>query len=49
VQYNQYQLKKKLEAQRLQKQLDTEKKALEDAQESARKGGFGSAVYDPVN
>jgi hypothetical protein len=49
VQYNQYQLKKRQEAQRLQKQLDNEKKALEDAQESARKAGFGSAVYDPVN
>jgi len=49
VQYNQYQLKKQQEAQRLQKQLETEKKALEDAQESARKAGFGSGVYDPVN
>ena len=49
VQYNQYQLKKQQEAQRLQKQLDSEKKALGDAQESARKAGFGSAVYDPVN
>ena len=48
VQYNQYQLKKQEEAQRLQKQLDTEKKALGDAQESARKAGFGSAVYDPA-
>jgi hypothetical protein len=49
VQYNQYQLKKQQEAQRLQKQLDSEQKALGDAQESARKAGFGSAVYDPVN
>jgi hypothetical protein len=48
VQYNQYQLKKQQEAQRLQKQLDTEKKALADAQEYARKAGFGSAVYDPT-
>jgi hypothetical protein len=47
VQYNQYQMKKQQEAQRLQKQLDTEKKALGDAQESARKDGFGTAVYDP--
>lgn len=47
VQYNQYQLKKQQEAQRLQRQLDTEKKSMEDAQESARKAGFGSAVYDP--
>ncbi len=49
VQYNQYQLKKQQEAQRLQKQLETEEKALGDAQESARKDGFGSAVYDPGN
>jgi predicted RNase H-like nuclease (RuvC/YqgF family) len=47
VQYNQYQLKKQQEAQRLQKQLDGEKKTLENMQESARKAGFGSAVYDP--
>jgi hypothetical protein len=47
VQYNQYQLKKQQEAQRMQKQLDGEKKALSDAQEGARKAGFGSAVYDP--
>jgi hypothetical protein len=49
VQYNQYQLKKQQEAQRLQKHLDTEKKTLVDAQESARKDGFGTAVYDPGN
>ncbi|MGH9546068.1 MAG: hypothetical protein ACRD23_12740 [Terriglobales bacterium] len=49
VQYNQYQLKKQEEAQRLQKQLETEKKALGDAQDAARKNGFGSAVYDPGN
>jgi hypothetical protein len=47
VQYNQYQLKKQQEAQRLQKQLDGEKKALGDAQEAARRAGFGSVVYDP--
>lgn len=47
VQYNQYQLKKQQAAERMQKQLDTEKKALGDAQEAARKAGFGSAVYDP--
>jgi hypothetical protein len=47
VQYNQHQLKKQQEAQRMQKQLDGEKKQLEDAQESARKAGFGTAVFDP--
>jgi hypothetical protein len=49
VQYNEYQLKKQQEAQRMQKQLETEKKSLGNAQESARKAGFGSAVYDPAN
>src|SRR5437868_4361734 len=47
VQYNQYQLKKQQEAQRMKKQLDGEKKTLGNMQESARKAGFGSAVYDP--
>ena len=47
VQYNQYQLKKQQEAQRMKKQLDGEKKTLEHMQESARKAGFGSAIYDP--
>jgi hypothetical protein len=47
VEYNQYQLKKQQEAQRMQKQLDGEKKALQNMQESARKAGFGSAVYEP--
>jgi hypothetical protein len=47
VQYNQYQAKKQEEAQRMQKQLDEQKKKLADMQESARREGFGSAVYDP--
>lgn len=47
VQFNQQQLKKQQEAQRLQKQLDSEKNALSSAQDSARKAGFGTAVYDP--
>jgi hypothetical protein len=49
VQYNQHQLKKQQEAQRMQKQLDSEKAALSNAQDSARKAGFGTAVYDPEN
>ena len=32
---------------KLQKQLDAEKKKLADMQESARKAGFGNAVYEP--
>lgn len=47
VEYNQAQLRKQQESARLQKQWDEQKKKLEDMQESARKAGFGSAVYDP--
>jgi hypothetical protein len=49
AQFNQYQLKKQQEAQRMQKQLEGEKKQLEKAQDSARKAGFGTAIYDPSN
>ena len=31
----------------MQKQLEEEKKKLDDMQESARKEGFGNSVYDP--
>lgn len=47
VQYNQHQLKKQEQVERLQKQLEKEKKKLADMQEAARKEGFGNAVYDP--
>ena len=47
VQYNQRQVQKQDEVQRMQKLLDERKKQLEDMQESARKAGLGSAVYDP--
>jgi hypothetical protein len=47
AEYNQHQAKKQQEVERLQKQLEEQKKKLEDMQESARKAGFGSAVYDP--
>jgi predicted RNase H-like nuclease (RuvC/YqgF family) len=47
VQYNQRQVQKQDEVQRLQKQLDEQKKQLEDMQESARKAGLGSSVYEP--
>ena len=47
VRYNQHQIEKQDEAQRLQKQLDEQKKKLEDMQESARRAGLGSSVYDP--
>jgi chromosome segregation ATPase len=47
VQYNQRQVQKQDEVQRMQKQLDEQKQKLEDMQESARKAGLGSSVYEP--
>ena len=47
VQYNERQLKKQEEVQRMQKQLEDEKKKLDDMQDSAHKEGFGNSVYDP--
>jgi TolA-binding protein len=47
VQYNERQVRKQEEVQRMQKQLDEQKKQLEAMQESARKAGLGSSVYDP--
>jgi predicted RNase H-like nuclease (RuvC/YqgF family) len=47
AEYNQLQLKKQQQAERLQKQLDDMKQKLESTQEAARKAGFGNAVYDP--
>jgi anionic cell wall polymer biosynthesis LytR-Cps2A-Psr (LCP) family protein len=47
VQYNERQIHKQDEVERLQKQLAEQKKKLEDMQESARKAGLGSSVYEP--
>ena len=47
VQYNQHQLRKQQEADRMENQLDQAKKRFADLQEQARKAGFGSSVYDP--
>lgn len=47
MQYNQHQLRKQQEARQMQKQLDEQKKKLEDMQEAARREGFGNKVYDP--
>ena len=47
VQYNQSQLHKQQDAERMQKQLDDAKKNLAEMQDKARKAGFGSSVYDP--
>jgi len=47
VQYNERQVEKQGQVQRMQDQLDQQKKQLEDMQESARKAGLGSSVYEP--
>jgi uncharacterized protein YukE len=47
VEYNKVQAEKQKEVQRLQGQLDELQKNLEHMQESARKAGFGSSVWDP--
>lgn len=47
VQHNERQELKQEQVQRIQGQLDQQKKQLEDMQEAARKDGFGNAVYDP--
>lgn len=47
VEYNKSQAQKQQEVQRLQGQLDEQKKNLEQMQETARKAGFGSSVWDP--
>jgi hypothetical protein len=47
MEYNKVQVEKQKEVQRLQGQLDEYQKSLEQMQESARKAGFGSSVWDP--
>ncbi len=47
VQWNERQREKQQQAERMQAQLQEEKKRLEEMQESARQQGYGSSVYDP--
>jgi hypothetical protein len=47
VGWNERQREKQQQVERMQAQLEEEKKRLEDMQESARKQGFGNSVYDP--
>jgi hypothetical protein len=47
VQWNERQREKQQQVERIQAQLEDMKKQLEDMQESARKQGYGSSVYDP--
>jgi len=47
VEYNQLQMQKQEQAQKMRTDLDNQKHQLEEMQESCRRAGFGSAVYDP--
>jgi hypothetical protein len=47
VQWNERQKEKQQQVERMQAQLDGEKKRLEEMQESARKQGYGNSVYEP--
>jgi predicted RNase H-like nuclease (RuvC/YqgF family) len=47
VQWNEHQVEKQDEVQRMQSELEQQKKRLEDMQEAARKQGYGNSVYEP--
>jgi len=47
VAWNEHQKEKQQQVERIQVQLEDQKKQLEEMQDSARKQGYGSAVYDP--
>lgn len=47
VEWNEHQKEKQDGVEVMKQQLDEQQKRLEDLQESARKQGFGSAVYEP--
>ena len=47
AQHNEMQIEKLASVQRMQEQLDQQKERLQDMQESARKAGLGSSVYEP--
>jgi hypothetical protein len=46
VQYNEHQVQKQEEVQRMQAELEQQKKQLEGMQEAARKEGYGNSVYE---
>lgn len=47
AEYNKKQAQKQQDVERMQTQYDEQKRDLEQAQENARKAGYGSAVWDP--
>jgi hypothetical protein len=47
VEWNQHQQEKQQQLDGMKAQLEQQQKALEDAQDAARRDGYGSSVYDP--
>jgi len=47
VKWNERQREKRQQVERMQAQMSDQKKRLDEMQESARKQGYGSSVYDP--
>jgi predicted ribosome quality control (RQC) complex YloA/Tae2 family protein len=47
VGWNERQREKQQRVERMQAQLQEQKRRLEEMQDSARKQGYGSSVYDP--
>lgn len=47
VEWNQRQQEKQQQVESMKAQLELRQKALDDAQDSARRDGYGSSVYDP--
>jgi len=47
VRWNQRQIEKQHEVERLETQLNEQKKRLEEMQETAKRQGYGNSVYDP--
>ena len=47
VEWNEHQKQKQEQVERMQAQLEEQKKRLDEMQEAARQQGYGSSVYDP--
>jgi len=47
VEWNEHQVEKQQKVEQLRGQLDEKKKQLEEMQDSARRQGYGTGVYDP--
>lgn len=47
VEWNQHQTEKQQQVEQMKAQLEDQKKNLDEMQESARKQGYGTSIYDP--